>query len=65
MIISQAIYTRIEDEAPPLDVKVIVKREVFRFDDMALIASYSSEKWSDETLQDWLVGCGYELWSRV
>ena len=62
---SQIIYTKIEDEAPPLDVKVIVKRDVFRFDDTALIASYSGEKWNDENLQDWLIGCGYELWSRV
>ena len=62
---SQVIYTRIEDEAPPLDVKIIVKREVFRFDSMALIAVYSSKAWDAENLQDWLVGCGYGLWSRV
>ena len=62
---SQIIYTNIQDEAPPLDVKVIVKCDGFAFDDGALIATYSSKKWSDENLQDWLVGGGYSLWSRV
>ena len=62
---SQIIYTRIEDEAPPLDVKVIVKREVFKCDDAAVIAVYNSKKWEPENLQDWLVGSDYALWSRV
>ena len=58
-------YLSISINPPPLDVKIIVKKAKFTFDDGARLRIMKNELWTQSGAVQHLIDDGFELWSKV
>jgi len=58
-------YLTVGANPPPLDVKIIVKKLDFTFDDCAKVMTMSSDHWSEESAVEFLEGHKLTLWATV
>ena len=58
-------YLSISINPPPLDVKIIVKKETYIYCDYAEIKTMKTEEWTQEGAAQHLINDGFELWSKV